>query len=429
MTYSGRHRSVCSESGVDGHVQLHAGGTVMRLSSFVFAMCVLSLCADMASCQTIRGARPEQDRQREEPASVHVSFMTWDDKPLVGWPIGVWELDDEDNEIVLAWGETDDKGQLLLEVPLAKLAGGRLYGGIKLQPGLSRSEIMREGGANRERILELAKAGYQPPDVDLFDGRLLKPEPDEASAHLEFVAEPGITIDVQVRWSDESKDFRYTARSRPSRWLTITNNMDAGRIQFHGCPRDRDFDVFIRTFPVMGFLSVATETFDDKDTVYVDVVLQRRQEPITFQVSCTNITAYGKQEGTRHRWAVFSKGVTLISSDGTRMYSWIEDSGRALEDWNVDPYAPAGVYYIAPGYFTGRPEQFGLYDVIRAGIDLDKHNVPKIQITADEVASIEVDFIQAVAAIRSAMKELEEKRKQEAEQAEQNTTTTRPDDG
>jgi hypothetical protein len=100
-----------------------------------------------------------------------------------------------------------------------------------------------------------------------------------------------------------------------------------------------------------------------------------------------------------------SDGVSLIRDDGGLVLSLaLNDSDLAvkLRYDEADPAIPAGTYYVCPFGFTGTEVQLMLLDLARAHTNLDPFAVPKVVMVAGQTTTLQVQAVQADAAIRAA---------------------------
>ncbi len=96
-------------------------------------------------------------------------------------------------------------------------------------------------------------------------------------------------------------------------------------------------------------------------------------------------------------------GVTLVSSDGERIFSFVRlgTTEEVLDRSSADqvPRVPAGTYFVAPGWFMATKAQLRLIDAVRARVDVAALGIPQVVAGPGEPDVVKVDAEKTEAAI------------------------------
>jgi hypothetical protein len=98
-------------------------------------------------------------------------------------------------------------------------------------------------------------------------------------------------------------------------------------------------------------------------------------------------------------------GATVVSPDGTAVFSFPKGRGRAglsnLSGANDLPSVPTGSYFVVPGMFMATQEQVAVIHAARSGANLEASGLPKVVVASGQTTSLALDVAGALAAARA----------------------------
>lgn len=197
----------------------------------------------------------------------------------------------------------------------------------------------------------------------------------------------GIVVDEHKR---PIKDVMIVARY--ANYGTFRTNR-VGEFHVPLVAKETDNELFIKTYPRVTIVPIS------KEQSRRDV----RLDPIEIPTKSPGPT--GQALLRVHDNVTPGGGATLISTDGTLIFSYISIRGGGLAVQPTDEpgpvILPVGKYYVAPGTFLGWNYQLSLLDAIRNGVDLSATDVSHVTVNEDGVAEIDFSAADAKRAIES----------------------------
>lgn len=353
-----------------------AGCCTMLVKFIVFA------CVSMApSISLAQGTRR---------INLQVDAHSCQGQPLAGYGIKIAYVDAPDDLI----GTLDANGRCSFQLDIpgeCNVLHARLFPQGEASTREQRDRLRREWnsllGKNYIRIDK---------HLDMVEGE------DEYTLH--FVGEPAIVISVKTTDTDGKPSAvqsvimaRYI--STPS---FVTSQMS---FDIAGIPKGKKNELFFRTGFGRGAYVTALPLAIDltaNDFMLSKVVLP--DPPVADTKAIFTLQSLA----SRHRLGyLVSPGLTLISEDTKLILSYRNDINlRISKYWggsdilfDIPFEMPSGTYYVAPEAFKATEHQLILLDSIRAGMNLEKYDIPKIVISKGVVNALTIETLNIYAAL------------------------------
>jgi hypothetical protein len=116
------------------------------------------------------------------------------------------------------------------------------------------------------------------------------------------------------------------------------------------------------------------------------------------QVAIPDWPAFAESTRTRPEWV--AAGATLISMDGSQIWTRLRQGG-AIGGGEAEWRVPAGTYAVVPGYFGGHAFQTRALDVLRSNGSIAGWGSCEVRVPADGDVSISIEAVPLVAAIEA----------------------------